>query len=63
MRVMDAESGGSYLAVNSSSGCAGLLQLAPCHWSGQFDPYVPRNNLAYSLKLRRSSGWSPWVTY
>ena len=63
MRVMSAESGGSYLARNAWSGAAGLMQLIPAHWQGQFDPYVPRLNLAYSLRLRRASGWSPWVTY
>lgn len=62
-RIIAAESGGDPNACNASSGCAGLLQLAPCHYRGRFDPYVPRANLAYGLKLWRGSGWQPWVTY
>ena len=62
-RIIRAESGGSPGARNSYSDCRGLLQLAPCHWRGRFDPFDARLNLAYGLKLWRGSGWRPWVTY
>jgi hypothetical protein len=62
-RIIRAESGGSPRARNAYSGCAGLLQLAPCHWRGKFDPLHVRLNLAYGLKLYRGSGWRPWTTY
>ena len=34
-------------------------------WDGRwsFDPFDPRLNLAYGLKVKRLSGWSAWVTY
>jgi hypothetical protein len=62
-RILRAESGGDPRARNSYSGCSGLLQLAPCHWRGKFDPFDPARNLAYGLKLYRGSGWRPWTTY
>jgi soluble lytic murein transglycosylase-like protein len=64
-RIIDAESDGIPTAVNSSSECAGLLQLAPCWYSGkwQFDPYDPRLNLLYGLRVWRLCGWGAWVTY
>ncbi len=62
-RIIAAESGGNPSAYNASSGCAGLLQLAPCHYRGRFDPLRPRANLACGLKLWRGSGWQPWTTY
>lgn len=62
-RIIDAESNGNERARNTRSDCRGLLQLAPCHWRGRFDPYIPKLNLAYGLRLWRGSGWSPWVTY
>ena len=58
-----ATTGGNPSAYNASSGCAGLLQLAPCHYRGRFDPLRPRANLACGLKLWRGSGWQPWTTY
>lgn len=45
MFVIYRESGGDPYAQNPS-GAAGLLQLMPIHWSGRFDPYYPRSNLA-----------------
>jgi len=63
MRIIDAESGGVPYAVNAYSGCSGLLQLHPCHWSGRYDPLVPRLNLRGGLRLWRGSGWQPWVTW
>jgi len=62
-RIVLAESGGRVRAYNASSRCSGLLQLAPGHWRGKFDPYDPQRNLAYGLKLWHSSGWRPWTTY
>ena len=64
-RIIDAESGGIPTAVNSSSGCAGLLQLAPCWYDGrwQFDPYNPRLNLRYGLRVWRLCSWDAWSTY
>lgn len=56
------ESSGNPRALNSSSGCAGLFQLSPGHWAGHFDPFDARLNAAYSLRLWRRSGWSPWST-
>lgn len=62
MYVVDRESGGDAGVFNfEGSGCAGLLQLAPCHYSGVFDPKDPRANLACGLKLWRGSAWAPWA--
>lgn len=62
MYVIERESGGNPSVFNyQGSGAAGLLQLAPCHYSGRFDPTDPRANLSYGLKLFRGSGWSPWA--
>lgn len=64
LRIMRAESGGNPRAYNASSGCAGLLQLAPCwyhKWS--FDPFDPRLNLAYGLRVKQACGWGAWVTW
>lgn len=64
-RIIEAESGGNPRAYNSSSGCAGLLQLHPCWYNDywHFDPYDPRLNLLYGLKVKRMYGWSQWSTY
>lgn len=64
-RIIEAESGGNPRAHNSSSGCAGLLQLHPCWYNGywHFDPYDPRLNLLYGLKVKRMYGWSQWSTW
>ena len=64
-RVIDAESNGRPAAVNSATGCAGLLQLHPCWYAGrwQFDPTIPRLNLRYGLRVWRLCGWGAWVTY
>jgi hypothetical protein len=62
MMVVDRESGGDPGVFNyQGSGCAGLLQLAPCHYEGRFSPTDPKANLSYGLKLYRGSGWSPWA--
>lgn len=63
MRVMDAESNGSYTAANPYSGCAGLMQLAACWWSGIGNPYDPKFNLRRSLYVQRHCGWGAWSTY
>ncbi len=62
LRIIRAESGGNPRAFNASSRCSGLLQLHPCWWDGRwsFDPFDPRLNLAYGLKVKRLSGWSAW---
>jgi hypothetical protein len=61
MYVIDRESGGNPSVFNyEGSGCAGLLQLAPCHYSGRFDPTNAKRNLSYGLRLWRGSGWAPW---
>lgn len=62
-RIIKAESGGRAKARNPYSDCRGLLQLAPCHWRGKYDPFDPRKNLAGGLKLWRGSYWYPWVTW
>lgn len=54
------ESRGDRYARNPYSGCSGLLQLHPCWWRGKFDPFRPRRNLSFGLRLWRSDGWSHW---
>jgi len=65
MRLIDAESEGDRLAHNASSGCAGLLQLHPCWYSGKwsFDPYTARLNLSFAREVRDLCGWGSWSTY
>jgi len=29
-------------------------------WSYTYDPFVPRQNLKYGLKIWRLSGWQAW---
>ena len=56
--IIRRESGGDPRAVNHYSGCAGLLQLHPCHGvANVFDPLV---NLRAGLRLYRAAGWQPW---
>lgn len=56
--VISRESRGNPRAVNSSSGCAGLLQVHPCHHvANVLDPLA---NLRAGLRLWRASGWAPW---
>lgn len=60
--VASCESGLMPTATNSSTGAAGLFQLMPFHWYGQFDPYDPVANTRYAYSL--SSGgtnWSAWA--
>ena len=58
-RVMWRESRGNPLAVNRSSGCAGLLQIHPCHGvANVFDPLV---NLRAGLRPYRPAGRQPWA--
>jgi len=57
--IIMRESSGRARALNASSGCAGLLQIHPCHGvANVFDPLV---NLAAGLRLWRASGWGPWA--
>ena len=68
--VIERESGGSPGIDNSQgSGAAGLLQLMPGWYTGQwpiagkprvFDPHDPRLNLKYGHLIWHSSGFSPW---
>lgn len=56
--VITRESGGCVRALNASSGCAGLLQIHPCHGvANACDPLV---NLRAGLRLYRAAGWQPW---
>lgn len=57
--VMWRESRGDPRAINPSSGCAGLLQIHPCHGLGA-KALNPRVNLKFSLRLWQRSGWRPW---
>jgi len=57
--IIMRESSGRVRALNSSSGCAGLLQLHPCH--GVKNPFDPEVNLRAGLRLYRKCGWSPWA--
>lgn len=57
--IIMRESSGRPRALNASSGCAGLLQIHPCHGvANVFDPEV---NLRAGLRLYRQCGWSPWA--
>jgi hypothetical protein len=65
--VIERESGGSPKALNTQgSGAAGLLQLMPGWYAGDyydfpdFDPYNPRLNLKYGYEGYKVSGWQPW---
>lgn len=59
--IIMRESTGRVRALNQSSGCAGLLQIHPCHGvANVFDPEV---NLRAGLRLYRASGWAPWSLY
>lgn len=60
MYVIERESGGDPHAANPASSASGLLQLMSIHWAGRGDPFDPRFNLSYGLRLWRGSGWSPW---
>ena len=46
------ESSGRPWAYNPS-GCSGLTQLAPCWWSGKFNPMNPLANLREALHIWR----------
>lgn len=64
--VIDRESGGSPMALNASSEAAGLLQLMPQWYHGEwgypaFNPFNPRENLTAGWWMWRHSGWSPWA--
>ena len=60
MFIVYRESRGDRCARNPYSDCRGLFQLAPCHWSGRFDPYDAERNVKYAAKLWRGAGWAPW---
>lgn len=67
MHVIARESSGSASVDNGQgSGAAGLLQLMPGWYAGDyynfpdFDPHDPYLNLYYGHKGWLVSGWSPW---
>lgn len=64
------ESGGWPLAYNGSSGCAGLMQLHPMFYTGQwairgikevFRWQDPEINLRKAEGIQDDSGWGPWA--
>jgi len=64
------ESGGWPLAFNKSSGCAGLMQLHPMFYTGQwaiqgvkeaFNWRDPEVNLRKAEGVQDDSGWGPWA--
>jgi hypothetical protein len=65
--IIHRESGGSPGAKNPASTASGLLQMLAFHWDGSgdygwsFDPFNPRQNLAYGHRLYLKCGWSPWA--
>jgi soluble lytic murein transglycosylase-like protein len=61
LAIIWRESNGNPNAVNRSSGCAGLLQIHPCH--GVTNVTDPAVNLRAGLRLWRSQGWYPWRLY
>jgi hypothetical protein len=66
MYIITRESGGNPSAKNPTSTASGLLQFLAFHWNGTgdygwlFNPFDPRDNLRYGLKLYQKQGWTPW---
>jgi hypothetical protein len=63
--IRNAESGGNYSAVNSSSGAGGAYQFMPSTWASLGGAGLPENappaeQDAMALKLYQRDGWSPW---
>ena len=59
--IIGRESSGRPRAVNSSSGCTGLLQILRSHVPDPWRLTDPEYNLRVGLRLYRRSGWSPWA--
>jgi len=59
--IIGRESSGRPTAVNSSSGCTGLLQILRSHVSDPWRLTDPEYNLRVGLRLYRQAGWSPWA--
>ena len=59
--IIMRESSGRPNAVNSSSGCAGLLQILPSNVSQPWRLFDPEYNLRQGLRVYRLAGWSPWA--
>jgi len=61
--VVWRESSARAHAVNSSSGCYGLLQLHPCHWASKGRAWISDvlNQLRLGWQLYRQYGPSPWA--
>ena len=67
LSVMRKESGGNPNATNSSSGCAGLFQIHPCHAAnflkitGTSDMHDPSANIAFAAYMSNGGrNWSSW---
>jgi hypothetical protein len=64
--VIMRESSGRQNALNTSSACAGLLQMHPGwyhgHWGyPSFNPFDPEQNLKAGLWVWKRQGWRPWA--
>lgn len=64
--IRNAESGGNYSAVNSSSGAGGAYQFMPSTWAslggqGLAQDAPPSLQDAMAYKLYQRDGWSPWA--
>ena len=60
--IVTRESSARPDAVNRSSGCYGLMQLAPCHWAARGRAWIRDvfNQLRLAWQLYREEGASPW---
>jgi soluble lytic murein transglycosylase-like protein len=68
LSVMRQESGGNPNATNSSSGCAGLFQIHPCHAAkfkaitGTSDMHDPEANIRFAAYMSaKGTNWSSWT--
>ena len=59
--IIMRESSGRPTAVNSSSGCTGLLQILRSNVAQPWRLTEPEYNLREGLRLYRVCGWSPWA--
>ena len=59
--IVMRESSGRAAAVNSSSGCTGLLQILRSNVTEPWRLTEPEYNLHEGLRLYRICGWSPWA--
>jgi hypothetical protein len=64
LSVVACETGGTFdpAIVNPSSGAAGLFQLMPFWWQGEFNPFDPWLNAQFAYGLSDGgTNWGPWV--